>query len=446
MKNIIYRLLSLTTLIMMISMLKIPNMASSAYAKEQEESTEQSDLEASSVLKEVPVDEAQITLRLPNDCYILTQSIDSDDAYIQKMGADREKVEAYYKEAGIVLNAIAKDSSYEIVVTVNENQNVNYIYNMQSLPDEQIEEFAKTIQEAYTGYGYTVENHSIYENKNGVYVLLDFGQTYEQNSVMCRQYYTIRDSKIYNYTLRSYTGEISQELIEYMNDMVDSLIYHQDTDNIVYQNKQAGVKFELPEGWTQINDVQEKTGLQNLGVQYMHSNGLGESVQFICVDLWGSMDALHLLVNTRDEIQLVKNQEASDKIKGYVSGFFKNMADTYQISYQGVNYLVSDTPVELESENVQGEYFQRNVVTVQNGILYAYQYGYYKDSNMHEKDFDYLLGSISYEQPKLLLSDTQCYQAIADMTYKMMLISVSVIIVLAIILILYLKNNVKTQL
>lgn len=440
MKNKIYRLLSLITLITIFL-----SLTNTGYAKEQQENVAQTDLETSLSITEIAVDNAEITMQIPNDCYVLTQNIEADDAYIQKLGADKEKIEAYYKEAGIVLNAIAQDSTYEIVVTVNENQNVNYIYNMQSLPDEQIQEFANTIQEAYRGYGYTVDNYSIYENSNGVYVLLNFGQMYEQNSVMCRQYYTIRDSKIYNYTLRSYDDEISKEMIEMMDDMIDSLIYHQDADNTVYQNKQAGVKFELPQGWTEINDIQEQSGQQNLGVQYMHSNGLGESVQFVCVDLWGSMDALHLLVNTREEMQLVKNQEVSNQLKEYVTGFFADMADTYQVSYQGVNYLVSDTPVELKSENVEGEYFQRSAVTIQNGILYAYQYGYYKDSNLHEKDFDYLLGSISYEQPKLLWQDTQHYQAIADMTYKLMLISVSVIILLAIVLMLYLKNNVKTQ-
>ena len=410
------------------------------YAAEEQQETQQEIL--TDTMTEITVEEADISIQIPDSCYILKQDIAEDDAYLAKMGADKEKIEAYFKEAGIVLNAIAQDNTYEIVVTVNQNQDVNYIYNMQSLPDEQIAEFAKTIQQTYEGYGYTVQDYMIYEAENASYVLLDFGQTYEESSVMCRQYYTIRDSKIYNFTLRSYLGEVTPEMSEMMQSVIESIQYLQEMDHVCYENKEAGVSFELPEGWTKINDMQDST--QTMGVQYMHANGLGESIQFVCVDIWGNMDVLHQLTNTREDIQLQKDG-VSRTLKGYVSGFFENLSDTYQISYQKINYLVSDTPAIITSENMQGEYRQRNVVTVQNGILYAYQYGYYADGNLHEKDFDFMLGSIAYEEPRLLLQDEEHYQNVANMTYRVMTVAVLVIVLLAFAIILYVKGSVQAE-
>ena len=63
-----------------------------------------------------------------------------------------------------MLNAIAQDDSYEIVVTVNENQDVTYLYNMHSVPDESVRELAQTIQNTYEEHGYTVDDFSLYEN------------------------------------------------------------------------------------------------------------------------------------------------------------------------------------------------------------------------------------------------------------------------------------------
>ena len=86
-----------------------------------------------------------------------------------------------------------------------------------------------------------------------------------------------------------------------------------------------------------------------------------------------------------------------------------------------------------------------NKVTVQNGILYAYQYGYYPDGNLHEKDFDFMLGSIAYEEPRLLLQDEEHYQNVANMTYRVMTVAVLVIVLLAFAIILYVKGSVQAE-
>ena len=174
-----------------------------------------------------------------------------------------------------MLNAIAQDDSYEIVVTVNENQDVTYLYNMHSVPDESVRELAQTIQNTYEEHGYTVDDFTLYENETAKYIVFSFGQQYEEKAVQCVQYDTIRDSRMYNITLRSYTGEVSDTMEEMLREVIDSIVYTQSEDALNYENEQWGVSYELNPGWKEITSDQDA----DIQAQYMHTNGLGESVQ-----------------------------------------------------------------------------------------------------------------------------------------------------------------------
>ena len=136
--------------------------------------SEESNSTTETEMTEVTIEEAEISMQLPTSCYLLKQNIAEDDPYLQKVGGDREKIQNYYKEAGIVLNAIAQDDSYEIAVTMNENSNISYMYNMQSLTEEEIQEFADTIQSTYVSYGYTVDGYELYETEHASYVVFRF--------------------------------------------------------------------------------------------------------------------------------------------------------------------------------------------------------------------------------------------------------------------------------
>ena len=85
-------------------------------------------------------------------------------------------------------------------------------------------------------------------------------------------------------------------------------------------------------------------------------------------------------------------------------------------------------------------------MTVQNGILYAFQYGYYENGNLHEGDFENLLKNTLYENPKLLAEDGQYYENIAGMLYKMTAVVAFILVVLAFIIYLYRKETEEKKL
>lgn len=397
---------------------------------------------ASEEMTQVTIEEADISMSVPSSCYLLNQNIAEDDPYLQKVGGDREKIQNYYKEAGIVLNAIAEDDSYEIVVTMNENSKVGYIYNMQSLTEEQIREFAETIQTTYTSYGYTVDGYDLYETEYAAYVVFRFGQLYEEQQIQCRQYYTIRDSRIYNITLRSYSGEVTKQMEDMIGQVIDSIVFTESDSGITYANEDNGVSFHLNDGW---KPAAGKWDNQYIQAQYMHTAELGESIQFFCMDLWGNMDSLHQLTNTREELTMKEGPTNADKkmYRAYMAGFFDNYESAHFQKIGDTWYLTSDIPMQVLNSDKEDTYLQKSVVTIQNGILYAYQYGYYEGANLHETDFKELLKGISYQSPKLLINDGQYYENIAGMLYKMTAVIVLIVIALAFVMRVYFKETDK---
>lgn len=394
---------------------------------------------------QVTLEEADISMMLPITCYLLGQNIAENDPYLEKVGGDREKIQNYYKEAGIILNAIAQDDSYEIVVTMNENSNIDYVYSMQSLTEEQIREFAETIQAAYASYGYDVDGYELYETEAASYLLFRFRQLYEEQTVQCYQYYTIRDSRIYNITLRSYRGEITGQMESMIGNVVDSISFGEANQEITYHNEENGVNYSLAEGWTRVANKQEEQYVQ---AQYMHRNELGESIQFFCMDLWGNMSSLHQLMNTREELTMTDGLTEADKkkYKSYVAGFFNNYQEVFFEKIGESWYLTSEQPLQIESESIEGVYLQKSVVTIRNGILYAYQYGYYEGGNLHETDFKELIQNVVYQEPKLLLEDGQYYKKIAGMLYKMTAAALLIVMVLAGIVYLYYRESKEEKL
>lgn len=62
---------------------------------------------------------------------------------------------------------------------------------------------------------------------------------------------------------------------EMLREVIDSIVYTQSEDALNYENEQWGVSYELNPGWKEITLDQDA----DIQAQYMHTNGLGESVQ-----------------------------------------------------------------------------------------------------------------------------------------------------------------------
>lgn len=383
------------------------------------------------------VETEDFSMELPAACYILGQSIEEDNPYLEKTGADKTQIEEYFQTAGIVVDAVAQDDTYEIVVTVTQNQDVTYIYNMKSLSDDTLKEFGNTILESYETYGYTVEGMDVYETLQTKYVRLEFRQTSEDATLSCEQYYTIRGNQVYNFTLRYYDEQVPQSMKTQMEQIIESVQFLETADDSVYTNTDAGVTFSVKDGWNAAAE-QKKDNY----IQMQYTNDLGESIQFLCMDLWGNMDVLHQFVQTREEMDL--QHELTDKdrktYERYLEVFFEDYDQTEQIIKNQVYYLTQEEPLEVKTNDEQETYLQKSYVTVKNGILYVFQYGYYEGSGLHEADFHEMMETVSYEEAGLLENDEVVYQQITKVGFGIVTAMLLIIVILIFIVYLYITG------
>ena len=229
---------------------------------------------------------------------------------------------------------------------------------------------------------------------------------------------------------------------EMLREVIDRIVYTQNEEALTYENEQWGVSYELNPGWKEITSDQDA----DIQAQYMHTNGLGESVQFIARDIWGEMDMLHQLTNTRGELDGDREltPEELHKLYPYLGDFFAGEDTVTQKKIQDNWYFVSDTPLEYSSDKLQGVYQQKTVAALRQGILYVWQYGAYEDGNLHETDYDYMIQGITYQQPELLQKDAQIYQ---NMVRKIPLLIFGGVVILGVLIaamFLYIRGGKET--
>lgn len=392
----------------------------------------------------VSVNEGGFSIEVPYDCHILQQNIDDDDPYIEKMGAKKEQVEDYYRQSGIVLHVIAPDNTYEMVVTMTHNQSVKYIYNLKSLSDGILHDLQDTVYQSYLTYGYQMKETDFYENDQMKYMIFHFGQSVDDKNIDCLQYYMIKGSKVYNFTMRYYGNQMPEELKLGMRNMIDSIQFSNKEWINSYEDKESGVSFQIKDGWDKVSTGD--TG-STVKAQFLHTNGLGESIQFLTLDLWNQMDTLHQLVKSRDKICMqgdLKNpdmQAYAEKLRGYL-GDADNIS---MIQIGDLWYFMSDNPIKLEEHQAQGVYLQKNAVTIKNGLAYIYQYGYFEGNNIHESDFEQLLNEITYSEPDLKIRDAQGLEKIKTLKYGMIAVIVLAIGVLILVSYMYFFGSEKGE-
>lgn len=424
----------------MIWFVLIGNIISSAlgmtvYASEIEEQEES--------MTEVFLDDAKMSIQLPASYYVLEQEIEEDNDSVAAMGLNREKIQSYFEDSQIILYALAQDNNHEIVVTMNHSEELQYIYRLKQLDKEHVEDLMLATKASYEENAYKINNAQIAEVGTARYIIFDMEQSYGEQTVVSQQYYTINDGDCYHITLRSYSGEITADMEAVFTKVVESIRYEDSYQGAYYENDEAGIGFSIPPGW---QELEMEASEEYIQIQFVHTNGLGESIQFICQDIWGNMGRMQQLTTTRVDIdtRCMETEEVADArewLSKYLGNFFDNYDAVYSKEYGGITYYTSDELTRIETDSSQGDYLVRSVVTIKNGILYAFRYGYYENGDLHEANFETMLSTIEYTTADLLAGDHQDYQDLIDMVQQAFVGIVLIVIVLTAIMLFYVLGN-----
>lgn len=337
------------------------------------------------------LDELGLEVSIPSTYDVITRDTPTSSSIFNDLGISGKELIDHFKTSGIYLNALPKDAiSEEIVVTMTDG-----IWdNLSVFSDTTIKLLTSTIISEYEEYGLTVSEYDVYHHSQAKFVKLYFADT--ANSVHGLQYYTTYGAKAMNFTIRSYSGKITQKQEETIKSIVDSIKYDTDpvfaptvpdTDAFVYTDTDTNTKFTVPANWYE-KELSKKR--QYIDVKFASAKEEGLTIMYGSTDVWGMMTEDERDGTTRSDI----NNSAFTLED--MSEFFT--VDKNQISlvkYNGVEYYQATVKNSTELYGLDFTAEMTHAVRFDNGWIYWFQFSGTTDST-YFGDFEKLMNSVQF--------------------------------------------------
>ena len=337
------------------------------------------------------LDELGLAVTIPSKYDVVTQDTSPNSSIFSDRGLSGSDIIDQFKANGIYLNALANDgSNEEIVVTMADG----VFDNLSEFSNTSLKTLASSLVEGYESYGLTITSYDIYEHSQAKFIRIRFTDT--TNSVYGLQYYTNYDAKTINFTLRSYSGDISQNQEETIKCVVDSIVFDTDplvapivseTDSFVYTDKDTNTKFTVPANWYKEELSKDR---EYIDVKFASGKEEGLVIMYGSTDLWASM-------SSSDKVGLQRSDFNSSQftVSDMEEYFGVDAGKVSKATYNGTEYF---TAVQSSKQEMYGTSFLvdiTRVVRFYNGWLYEFQFGGTKDSD-YFSDFEKLLNSVQY--------------------------------------------------
>lgn len=170
-----------------------------------------------------------LQVSVPNELICFTQNVTSNNSYLELIGAeDVEELRSMMKINNVYLEIIPQDVAYEILVN---GKDAGSAVRINELSDEALNEAF----EQYVAASDQIENERVTEHvtdaavytHNGVhYFVTDVTSVANNNvTIYLRKYYTVMMDKIVTFTLQSNGQALTDEMSEYLLNIVHSAEY-----------------------------------------------------------------------------------------------------------------------------------------------------------------------------------------------------------------------------
>ena len=337
--------------------------------------------------------EVGITLRLPDDYYVLTRDISASDPALSIIGFTQSECLSFMEERHIYLNAFTKDSGREIVVTMSDS----VLKDLSKVPDKTLNSFQSSLEDMYSSAGVSVDSVEIYRHNQAKFVVLNINQPSEAGTTYGVEYSTVYDSKAINITFHSYGSEWTNEEMLWLQSIVDNVVFDaassagektvEETNPIHYKSLETGIEFTVPANWHQAEFSKER---EMLKAKFVSNDG-GAMILYGNMDAWSEMTAVErasvgfsrsqLDFSCFTDADLEMLAEAYGSVEGTYSKETINGIEYCRLD-SGVTSNMLDMPVII-------------YLTVDNGYMQYFQYNSYNTEG-HEEEFLNLMNSVQY--------------------------------------------------
>ena len=153
----------------------------------------------------VNIPEVGMNIDLPADTYIITRDISPDDPALTAVKLTKQEVEKKFAENDTAVKAFAQDFSYDIIVTILENERTNAIGDLSSLAQAETDDIVEELMKNEYAKGSSIVTY------NGVmYINLDMEYSSGDAHIYGMQEYTIVDGKNVLITFQVHDGKMTE--------------------------------------------------------------------------------------------------------------------------------------------------------------------------------------------------------------------------------------------
>lgn len=169
--------------------------------------------------------ELYLTLEVPEDFLVFTRDMSEEDTALLAMGMSPEELREDFTKNNVYMNAMSLSPLYEIIVTMQEYEGSQEIFDFTALGERKLGEMADLLLqgEAGQGKGLIYDTYRIETVGPATFMVLDLHQEAGGSTIYGRQYYTIFNGQAINLTLQSYTGPVSDEMGQALREVVSSV-------------------------------------------------------------------------------------------------------------------------------------------------------------------------------------------------------------------------------
>ena len=385
------------------------------------------------------VAELDLSINIPSQYSVITRNTSASDPIFGQLGTTKSELMAHFQSSGIYLNAVSTSVNEEIVVTMAEN----ILSDFNLLSDTTILTLATTLINEYKNYGINVSKYEIYQHSQAKFLKLYFTDTAQ--TVNGLQYYTIYNSKAMNFTMRSYTGSLSNTQEQTIKTVVDSIHFNTEpqkqdepvgTPSFTYIDSETKVKFTVPANWTEKDLSKDR---EYIDVKFVSSEEEGMSILYGSTDIWAKMSSSDKVGYKRSDLN---NSMFTNADIAEMAG--TSTAKVKKVTYNGVQCFQAESTTTSEVYGLNITLTVTHVIYYDNGWMYWFQFSG-DSSNEYFSDFKSLLNTVTFPQTATNSSNAGNNDDFDDNTGAIIVVILILAAVVGVVIFVTKKNQSKAK-
>lgn len=334
------------------------------------------------------LDDLGLQVVIPSGYSVITRDTLATAEIFNRLTMSKAELDSMFVASNIYLNAISDTHNEEVIVRMSES----LLDDFHILSDAVLNMLMSLAVEQWEASGLDVIKYDIYHHTQAKFVRIVFEE--EANAAFGVQYYTTYDGKTYNFTIRSYTGDLTAKQENVIQAIVDSVIFDKapsgvepsiTADTFVYTNNETGVTFTVPANWQQEDLSKER---EILSVKFVSTEDIGCNILFGYVDVWAQMPLLDRLLTPRSSLN------NSSMTKAEIAEEFGTTIDKVAlVKYHGIDYYQCEMTGIVEKYGIPFPVTITMLVHCENGWMYIFQFSGQTNDALYG-DFEKLLESV----------------------------------------------------